>query len=322
MSPAIPYKIIAECFRNHTIVPFLGSAASFVGAPGTRFPDAAGLAAMLAEQSEYPGSPKDPLTKIAQYLEEVPADRSFLLDVIGSKFFEMPTADYQTAATGFLRQLAPPIRPRLVLTTNYDTLVERTLEAVGHRYITISHVLKGSKYAGRLLCSESLGSDAEPMILTLRDLEERLIELDAQEPPYTVVYKMHGTALRYRGTATTDAQAESAIDSVVLTENDYIEFFAQDLFRRIPARIVEQLRVGRLLFVGYSLADWNFRVMLRKLQSIQRQQAGSLQRHWAFLLEPDDVEVRFWERRGVNVYSASLDTVLASLSDHLGERRV
>src|SRR5581483_4847848 len=122
----------------------------------------------------------------------------------------------------------------------------------------------------------------------------------------------------YRGAVTIDTQAESAIDSVVLTENDYIEFFAQDLIRRIPARIVEQLRVGRLLFVGYSLADWNFRVMLRKLQSIQRQQAGSLQRHWAFLLEPDDVEVRFWERRGVNVYSASLDTVLSALSDQLG----
>jgi hypothetical protein len=320
MSPAIPYRIIAECFRNHTIVPFLGSAASFVGAAGSRLPDAAGLAAILAEQSEYPGSPKDPLTKIAQYLEEVPADRSFLLDVIRSQFFEMPTADYQTAATGFLRRLAPPIRPKLVLTTNYDTLVERTLEAVGHHYITISHVLKGSKYAGRLFCSESISGDAEPMILTLRDLEERLAELDAERIAYTVVYKMHGTAYRCRG-VTTNAQGDGIIDSVVLTENDYIEFFAQDLFRRIPARIVEQLRIGRLLFVGYSLADWNFRVMLRKLQSIQKQQAGSLQRHWAFLLEPDDVEVRFWERRGVNVYSASLDAVLSSLSDQLEEKR-
>ena len=68
---------------------------------------------------------------------------------------------------------------------------------------------------------------------------------------------MHGTAmLGFR---------DAVVDSVVLTENDYVDFFAQDLLNKIPAKILELLRTARLLFLGYALEDWNFRVLLRKL---------------------------------------------------------
>jgi hypothetical protein len=51
---AIPYGVIAACFRNHTIVPFLGSAASFAGAsdPGV-VPGGAAFARLLAGAATY-----------------------------------------------------------------------------------------------------------------------------------------------------------------------------------------------------------------------------------------------------------------------------
>lgn len=73
-----------------------------------------------------------------------------------------------------------------------------------------------------------------------------------------------------------------------------------------------------MLFLGYALEDWNFRVLLRKLQLIQRQERDFALRHWAFLLKADDVEAKFWDRRGVNVYPISLDVVLSNLGQKLG----
>ena len=52
ITAAVPYGIIANCFRGHSVVPFLGSAASFVGAPpGSALPSGRAFAKLLAEKS-------------------------------------------------------------------------------------------------------------------------------------------------------------------------------------------------------------------------------------------------------------------------------
>jgi hypothetical protein len=58
-------------------------------------------------------------------------------------------------------------------------------------------------------------------------------------------------------------------------------------------------------------------VLLKKLQSVQRKVADSPNRNWAFLLNADHVESKFWERRGVNLYEQPLEKVLQALSDEL-----
>jgi hypothetical protein len=51
----ISYGVIADCFRNGSVVPFLGAAASFVGAPKeSALPDAVTLARLLATKADYP----------------------------------------------------------------------------------------------------------------------------------------------------------------------------------------------------------------------------------------------------------------------------
>jgi hypothetical protein len=85
----IPYKVIGDCFRDRTVVPFLASAASFVGARTEEsLPSGSGLTHLLVEPEEYPGSLSDPLTKVAQYLEEVQADRGYILTTLCKRFFE------------------------------------------------------------------------------------------------------------------------------------------------------------------------------------------------------------------------------------------
>jgi SIR2-like domain len=55
----------------------------------------------------------------------------------------------------------------------------------------------------------------------------------------------------------------------VLTEDDYLDFLVnisrdEDL---IPPRVQEAMAGTSLLFLGYRLADWNFRVLFRSLVS-------------------------------------------------------
>jgi hypothetical protein len=309
---AIPYGVIAACFRNHTIVPFLGSAASFAGASDPDVvPGGAAFARLLAEKSGYPGSPSDALTKVAQFLEEVPADRAFLLNEIITTFYDGIPNNYRTSLTNFLSYLPTPYMPRLIITTNYDILVERTFEQLGIPYLALSHIMKGSKYAGRLLCYQSLDEPLDDStVLPLRKLEEQLHEVATQDSMRVIIYKMHGTS-RLLGAA-------GLLDSVVLTENDYIDFLAQDVLQRIPTMILRLLRSNRLLFLGYSLEDWNFRVLLRRLHMLQQHEHDGHKRHWACLLDADDVEVKFWERRGVNLYLHPLDAFLSQLGEALG----
>lgn len=306
----VPYGIIASCFREKTVVPFLGAAASSVGATvGTALPCGGELAAFLAGKARYPGPVTDPLTKIAQFLEEVPADRDFLLKEIVGMFRERLPADYRTSLTDFMNGLGHASVPRLIITTNYDVLIEKTLEAMKVPYLAVSHIVK-SRFAGRLLCYDSLeGLIPESSVLTIAGVEERLQALYGSDKDGVIIYKMHGSSHAM--------MAKGLLDSVVLTENDYIDFLANDLLKKIPPTILGAMRKARLLFLGYSLQDWNFRVLLRRLNAIHGVEREPNKRHWAILREADRVESRFWDRRGVNFYQISLDLFLRQLGDEL-----
>lgn len=56
-------------------------------------------------------------------------------------------------------------------------------------------------------------------------------------------------------------------ESLVLTEDDYLDFLVNISSNEIllPSRIQEALAGASLLFIGYNLADWDFRVIFRGL---------------------------------------------------------
>jgi hypothetical protein len=165
-----------------------------------------------------------------------------------------------------------------------------------------------SKYSARFICYNSLAKPIEDCIWTKTTLEDELLERSECEDPPVLVYKLHGTAHAGR-------VPREFIDSVVLTESDYVEFLEDDRLNKIPSQILKTLREANLLFLGYSLEDWNFRVLLQRLWRIQQQQKDRPNRHWACRLmeRPDVVEIQLWALRGVNLYSAPLQNFLAEL---------
>jgi hypothetical protein len=308
----IPFGVMSDCLRERTVIPFLGSAASYVGAAvNEAIPSAANLSAYFAKKAVYPGPVSDPLTKISQYLEEGPADRSFILSKVKELFNDNIHDNYECSFSKFLTEIPPEVIPPLIVSTNYDSVVECALQNLGIPYISITHILRGSKYAGRLLCYSSIKDPiCEDNIMTKSEVDEFWMEKTETNPHIITIYKMHGSA---------KCCSFEQLDSIVLTENDYTDFMAQDLIRSIPTCIVDILRKNRLLFLGYSLSDWNFRVLLRKISNIQKNENISLKKHWAILLNTDDVETAFWDHRGVRVYCASLDEFLIDLRNNLKE---
>jgi hypothetical protein len=108
------------------------------------------------------------------------------------------------------------------------------------------------------------------------DLRQRTGQLDGERPTATrpLVYHLHGSC--------------NEPETLVLTENDYLEFvhnLAQDqrnAYRLIlPSQIYAAIARKPLLFVGYSLHDWTFRAifhgLFRATASVQWRRHVSIQ---------------------------------------------
>ena len=232
---------------------------------------------------------------------------------INSTFNTEVQRGYRSSTTQFIAEISKQHIPELIATTNYDITVELTLEELGIPYIAIAHIFGNSKYLGRLLCYENLAADSN--VVTVTQMNETLLDLEEKKEQRVIIYKMHGSSR--------PADTLKKIDSVILTENDYVRFLAQDTCRHIPMRVQRKLAEARLLYLGYSLQDWNFRVLLTKIRDMQNSPGKKTEkrsidrRHWACVLDPDPVEKQFWAERGVTLYSIDLREFLLRLCAEL-----
>jgi len=75
-------------------------------------------------------------------------------------------------------------------------------------------------------------------------------------------------------------------ESIVLTEDDYFDFLvnvsADPMV--VPPRIQQSLTETSVLFIGYGLADWNFRVLLRSVSRFIEK--GLSRTHVAVMIPP------------------------------------
>jgi hypothetical protein len=83
------------------------------------------------------------------------------------------------------------------------------------------------------------------------------------------------------------------IESLVLTEDDYFDFlieFWRDR-ERIPVAVRRALASSSLLFLGFNLNNWDFRVLFRSLLKDQSSQKRRKQLHVAVQVDPDDDQI-------------------------------
>ena len=287
------------------VVPFLGAGANLCGRPeGERFrrghylPSGLELAQLLAHHSRYPVPEHLDLLQVSQYMDAVLGER-VLYEHLRNTF----DADYPpTTLHELLAELPGMLRERsmpslLVLTTNYDDALERALAARDEPYELLWYEAKKGSTCGRFIHR----GDAGPIVV------ERPNEYDGLGGgDRTVILKLHGAVDR----------SNPEGDSYVITEDDYIEYLTRsDISRQIPVTLKQRMSDSHFLFLGYSLRDWNLRVILHRIWGEQSLAVKS----WAIQREEpnpklSEVEQRLWTDRGdVDVLYVPLDEYVSRL---------
>ena len=293
----VPLGPISRHLTNGSLIPFLGAGASIVPVKdGPPLPLGRALARRLAIDFAYPseeGSPED-LAMVASYCEKVNGTREDLKDSLHQIF------DRRVEPGPLHRFLAGIEAPLLILTTNYDELIETAFDDAGRPYQLIVYPADERVNRGSVLWRES-GS---------RELVFVKPESLAIDPKKAVIYKMHGTCDR----------SNARNDHFVISEEDYVRYLAQMPF---PAVLQARMRGKRFLFLGYGLRDWNFRVMLHKLDPANASVAAPAAaapgewKSWAIMRHPSEVEKRIWSKKQVELCDADIDSVVAALQERL-----
>jgi SIR2-like domain len=296
-----PYRFIRKGLDSGQVIPFLGAGAS-LGASVTRdqsdpqhvlaaLPSGRELADRLALEGNFPQAEERNLASVAQYFEDVAAGRGALYEELRAVF------TLRFSPSKIHRYLAGVPEPLLIVTTNYDDLMETALRDAGKEFDLVIHTTDPT--LGERLLWWKHGAD-EPTLVVANKL---FIDLEQ----VAVVYKMHGAVDRFVETR----------DQYVITEDDYVDFLTRLIKQKaFPSIFAEPFQKRHFLFLGYGLRDWNLRVILNRVEKDLRQ--GSRRdtadlRSWAIDASPSVLETRLWQGRGVEIYKMAIDDFL----DHL-----
>ena len=105
------------------------------------------------------------------------------------------------------------------------------------------------------------------------------------------------------------------MESFVVTEDDYIDYLSHsDVATAVPVGLAAKLRRSHFLFLGYTMADWNLRVVLNRLWSDE----PLSYRSWAVQPEAKPLEREFWRRRDVEVLELPMESYVETLGGLVG----
>lgn len=309
-----PYGGIWSRLKAGKVIPFLGAGASLVGRPAGAawnpeqpefLPSGADLAQFLADEANLPKSddPRDPrfhdrfdLAKVSSYY----AGR-LGRPALGDKLCEvLRNAQYRP---GPLHEFLVRIpTPQVIVSTNYDTLLEQAFRAAGRPYDLVVYLRDQPDVTESVLWWRH--GEREPVTVHAGDL---VIDLAST----SVIYKMHGSV--------EPRPAED--DSFVITEDDYVDYLAQ-IETVLPPVLRAHFQECSFLFLGYGLRDWNLRVILKNLSASFEVRTGRGSRaaalpSWAIQRAPSPIEQVLWSKRGVDIFDVDLDEFVRNLSRRL-----
>jgi DNA-binding SARP family transcriptional activator len=284
-TPEDHYQAVASAILSGQVVAVLGT-------------DVAELAARLAQRFGYPTDDGEALTRVAQYVA-VMRGSGPLYDELHAL---LDAKSEPTPIHRFFASLPPRLRAQgaphqLIVTTSYDVALEQAFLDAGEEFDVVAYLAAG-RHRGRFCHLAHDGS------VRLIDMPNTYVDLSLDRR--TILLKLHGQV---------DRSVEREWESFVVTEDDYIDYLAQaDVASVVPVALAAKLRRSHFLFLGYTMADWNLRVILKRLWGDQ----PLSYRSWAVQPEAMPLEREFWRRRDVDVFELPLETYVEGLAGHVG----
>jgi hypothetical protein len=299
-------SIVARAVLSGRVVPLLGAGANLCDregtaewAPGDGLPSGRELATFLVHEFATPTSSKD-LLRVAQYVEVlVGSDPLYetLHELFGAACVPTRLHHFLAGLPEQGRRVAggDPAQHQLIVTTNYDDGLETAFNEAGEEFDLVSYISDGSEQ-GKFLHRPPNGN---------AKLIERANEYpDLSLARRTVILKVHGAVDR--------EQPER--DSYVITEDDYIDYLTRtDVSTLLPSPLVDALRRSHILFLGHSLGDWNLRAIFHRIWKERPRRSRS----WAVQRGADELDVRVWQERGVEILDVPLGEYVEALERHV-----
>ena len=243
-----------------------GRCTPFIGAGACYgvLPLGAEVANKWAAKKKFPLSNANDLARVAQYVAVKSGGSDIPKDMMLEELENCePDFSNEYEPHRVLAELPIPI----YLTTNYDGFMTKALERVKKKPI-------------RDYCRwKDILEDQDPLT------EAERAAPDKDNP---LVYHLHGY--------------DESLDSLVLTEDDYLDFLINltlkdDLIPKIIKRVFGS---NSLLFLGYALTDWDFRVVFRWLQTYLAKNATP--RHISVQLVPGEKDLSAEEKKAAEQY--------------------
>ena len=302
--------------------PFLGA-----GVNHKLLPLGATIAREWAVLYQFPLLESHDLARVAQFLA-LTKERVFPKELMQTLFQEKMTNLFASESPpdftapyhplGILGALPLPI----YITTNYDDFMYRALRANKKKarveLCTWTPFLQKKGGAVKYPNPDDYSEPVPPLeLFTFAESEFNSSRVFVPTKDDRVVYHLHG---HY-----------SLVESMVLTENDYYDFLvhmSKDP-KLLPDRITTALTGASLLFMGYSLADPNFRVLFRGLihpMAENRRLSVSIQLRPSDLPEPDLKSAlkfleKYFEDLYIKVFWGTAEEFAAELWRRWNERK-
>jgi hypothetical protein len=239
---SFPWNDLLKKVERRECIPIIGAGVSYPA-----LPRACELSEELLKEDEAATGEKCPLTdrkdlaKVCQYLAVTHSDSRWPKERIAERIQRATAPDFRDPAQPH-RALAN-LRLPIYITTNYDDFMSRALKEAGAKP------------------RQEFARWTETMIETENSTFDEGYRPSVEEP---VVFHLHGHT--------------GFVPGMVASDDDYLDFLvtisrelkgsgkrSADEPSIVPPVIQRALRYNRLLFVGYGLADVNFRVMLRAI---------------------------------------------------------
>src|SRR5258707_1890136 len=218
---------LIQTLKSGLCTPFLGA-----GASSMTLRTGADIAREWAKKHNYPMEDSDDLPKVAQFMavkyRTARLPKTLMAQIVSAASHPSAVSPYDPHTA--LAELELP----LYITTNYDNFMTKALQ-----------VRKGEKQVQVEILRWNNGLSNLKSVF-----DDPNFSLTPERP---LVYHLHGNADNWQ--------------SLVLTESDYIDFLVNTTASRelVPPVIRGAIAGTSLLFLGYRLADLNFRVLFQAI---------------------------------------------------------
>jgi len=285
-----PYHVLADLLIKGRLVPFLGAGASLredsdetlSQSSSESLPSAKELADLLARELGIDANEigAHSLLEVALYYE-LCAGRLYLQSKLRSIFLH---AYRPGSLHRFLANLPNPI---LIVTTNYDRLLEQAFLAQDKPYHLVVTPIALPECEKKVLWWKH--NDNRPTIISPD-------ELDLSLKDTSIIFKIHGSV---------DPNSDE-FDSFVVSEEDYFEM-AGRYFQRtlVPPCIYGHLAKSHIVFLGYSLRDIHMRHVVRQMRLGLR--------HFAIAKSMSKFESYMWRALKIDAYEISIQEFIEAL---------